>query len=87
VTPFVPIFVYSRFVAVIDCGSLGTIIGFDTSAAPTDTVYDSAFNFTCIADFSLDGVSGAGTTEVRCMNNGLWDLGNLTCNGTSMTLW
>ncbi|CAG7724478.1 unnamed protein product [Allacma fusca] len=47
----------------------------------TDTYYQSSFFFGCQDTFKLAGQSSRNDNVVRCQDNGVWDFGNLRCEG------
>ncbi|KZS05970.1 Notch 2 [Daphnia magna] len=46
-----------------------------------DTRYKSSFFFGCQPTFTLTGQSSRNDNVVRCMENGVWDFGDLRCEG------
>ncbi|ODN06404.1 Fibropellin-1 [Orchesella cincta] len=47
----------------------------------TDTYHESSFYFGCEDTFKLAGQSSRNDNIVRCQANGVWDFGNLRCEG------
>lgn len=46
-----------------------------------DTKYQSSFFFGCQHTFKLAGQTGKHDNVVRCQANGIWDFGDLRCEG------
>ena len=65
----------------IDCGPPPKIPG-ATYGQMVDTTFGSSFGFGCRDEaFGLKGESLRGTNQVRCGENGIWDFGDLRCEG------
>ncbi|GAB6028275.1 hypothetical protein CHUAL_002455 [Chamberlinius hualienensis] len=64
----------------LDCGipepSPGVVI-----SRLRDTKYGATFPFECEPNFQLSGRSDAASTVVQCTEDGIWDFGDLTCEG------
>ncbi len=66
----------------IDCGQPPLIPGADYAADLADTRYRANFFFGCKDEaFRLVGQSSQSTNIVTCMEDGVWDFGNLRCEG------
>ena len=64
----------------IDCGKPPETPGSEYGFFP-DTRYKSNFFFGCQPTFTLAGQSSRNDNVVRCMENGVWDFGDLRCEG------
>jgi len=64
----------------IDCGKPTETPGAEYGFFP-DTRYKSSFFFGCQSTFTLTGQSSRNDNVVRCMENGVWDFGDLRCEG------
>ena len=65
----------------IDCGTPPKIPGAEYGQL-VDTTYGSSFGFGCRDEaFRLVGQSSRGTNQVRCDENGIWDFGDMRCEG------
>ena len=69
------------FICILEirCGPVPDMAGLGNMIV--DDFYNEYFNFTCLPSFRIEGNSSVGNTIVRCMSNGHWDLGDLTCEG------
>lgn len=64
----------------IDCGVPQETAGAEYGFFP-DTLYKSSFFFGCAPTFTLAGQSKRGDNVVRCTEDGVWDFGDLRCEG------
>lgn len=64
----------------VDCGKPILAPGAEYGTN-VDTTYQSAFYFGCQVTFKLAGQSSQNDNVVRCQANGIWDFGNLRCEG------
>ena len=64
----------------VDCGVPEPTAGAEYGFYP-DTRYKSGFLFGCQPTFTIAGSSSKGDNSVRCMADGVWDFGDLRCEG------
>jgi len=64
----------------VDCGFPVETTGAEYGRF-TDTFFESSFFFGCQDTFKLAGQSSKNDNIVRCKENGVWDFGNLHCEG------
>lgn len=64
----------------VDCGKPPETPGAEYGFFP-DTKYKSSFFFGCQPTFTLAGQSSRNDNVVRCTENGVWDFGDLRCEG------
>ena len=63
-----------------DCGEPPQIKGTEPTFIEC-TYYNCSFEFQCWSRYQLQGASSKGDNTVRCTEDGLWDFGDLTCQG------
>ncbi|XP_071107671.1 uncharacterized protein [Haliotis cracherodii] len=65
---------------VVDCGPVEDIAGFQKpDLATTGSTFGKSFEFSCSTGATASGVSTDNSNTVRCLQNGRWGFGNLTC--------
>ncbi|XP_046553547.1 LOW QUALITY PROTEIN: uncharacterized protein LOC124262974 [Haliotis rubra] len=65
---------------VVDCGPVEDIAGFNKpNLATIGSTFGKSFQFSCRTGATPSGVSTENSNTVRCLQNGRWGFGNLTC--------
>ena len=57
------------------------LVGIKSGILPTKTTYGASFVFACQPGFTLMGNNSDAGKNVKCLENGRWDLGGLRCIG------
>lgn len=79
-TSFIYIFIAAPECPKVDCGFPVETPGAEYGRF-TETSYQSSFFFGCQETFKLAGQSSRNDNIVRCQSDGVWDFGNLRCEG------
>ncbi|XP_048248760.1 uncharacterized protein LOC124126022 isoform X2 [Haliotis rufescens] len=65
---------------VVDCGPVDDIAGFQKpDLATIGSTFGISFEFSCSTGATASGISTDNNNTVRCLQNGRWGFGNLTC--------
>ncbi|XP_071107672.1 uncharacterized protein [Haliotis cracherodii] len=65
---------------VVDCGPVEDIAGFQKpDLATIGSTFGKSFEFSCSTGATASGISTDNNSTVRCLQNGRWGFGNLTC--------
>ncbi|XP_067673802.1 uncharacterized protein [Haliotis asinina] len=65
---------------VVDCGPVEDIAGFNKPNLTTiGSTFGKSFQFNCSTGATPSGVSTENSNTVKCLQNGRWGFGNLTC--------
>ena len=73
-------FLNDLFLIETECGDPPEIKG-TAQYAVGCTYYNCSFTFECRGQYLRMGSSSAGGNSVRCDEDGLWDFGDLSCQG------
>ena len=66
---------------VIDCGEAPSISNAYDYTPGYRTWHDNSLSVACKGNYQIQGSNSIGTQKVKCQENGVWDVGNITCVG------